>query len=124
MIADDSAAIRASLSGLFTRLPGVELVGIAHNGLQALEMIRLFRPDVVTLDVRMPVLTGIAVLEKLQNEPTRPIVIMLTGVAEEEYRQRCLALGASYFFNKATEFERVIDFLKERVRQSRGSDTP
>src|SRR4051812_3314508 len=117
LIADDSAPVRSSLSALLARVPGTEVVAVAQNGREALELIRTHVPDVITLDIRMPELTGLAVLEILQKERISAIIIILTGLAEEEYRQRCLELGASHFFHKATEFEKVIEILNDQVHR-------
>ena len=117
LIADDSAAIRASLSALLSRLPGIEIAGVAITGSEALHMARSLKPDVITLDVRMPELTGIQVLEILQKEQLHPVVIMLTGMTEVEYQRKCLELGAKYFFHKTTEFEKVIEILLAHNQQ-------
>jgi YesN/AraC family two-component response regulator len=116
LIADDTAAIRDSMSNLISRLPDVEIVGQATTGTEALEKIRALKPDVATMDIRMPGLSGINVLSELQREGPEVTVIMLSGLAEAEYRKKCLALGAAYFFHKATEFELVVEVLKERAR--------
>ena|ERR1700722_11011859 len=117
LIADDTAAIRNSMSNLISRLPDVEIVGVAQTGTEALEKIRSLKPDVATLDIRMPEMSGINVLEALQRDGLVLTVIMLTGLEEAEYKRKCLALGARYFFHKATEFELVVDVLKERAAQ-------
>lgn len=121
LIADDTAAIRDSLSALIARLDGVEIVGLAETGSQALELIRSLQPDVATLDIRMPGVNGINVLEAVRREKLKVTVIILTGLDEAEYRRRCFAIGADYFFHKATEFESVIDVLKQRVRELHGA---
>jgi two-component system, chemotaxis family, protein-glutamate methylesterase/glutaminase len=117
LIADDTAAIRNSMSNLISRLPDVEIVGVAQTGTEALEKIRSLKPDVATLDIRMPEMSGINVLEAIQRDGLVLTVIMLTGLEEAEYRRKCLALGARYFFHKATEFELVVDVLKQRAAQ-------
>jgi DNA-binding NarL/FixJ family response regulator len=115
LIADDTAAIRDSLSALLHRVEGVEIVGLAETGSQALELIRSLKPDVATLDIRMPGANGIKVLETIRREKIETTVIVLTGLDETEYRRRCFDVGADYFFHKSTEFEKVIDVLKERA---------
>jgi DNA-binding NarL/FixJ family response regulator len=120
LIADDTAAIRDSMSNLISRLQDVEIVGQAQTGTQALQMIRTLKPHVATLDIRMPELSGINVLTELKREGPDVAVIMLSGLTETEYRRKCLALGAKYFFHKATEFELVVDVLKERARALNG----
>lgn len=116
LIADDTAAIRDSLSALISRLENVEIVGLAETGTRALELIRSLQPDVATLDIRMPGVNGINVLESVRREKLKVTVIVLTGLDEAEYRRRCFAIGADYFFHKATEFEMVIEVLKQRAR--------
>lgn len=122
LIADDSASIRTSLGSLISRLPNVEVVGLAENGREAIELIHRLKPDAVTLDVRMPDLSGINVLEWIKKERLELTVIVLTGVAEMEYRRKCLELGASYFFHKSTEFETAIDVLAGLARQRENSN--
>ncbi|MDB6016964.1 MAG: two component transcriptional regulator, AraC family [Pedosphaera sp.] len=80
-------------------------------------MIRRLKPEVVTLDIRMPEMNGINVLEAIKREKVETMVIVLTGLAEMEYRQKCLELGAQHFFHKATEFEKVIEILTYQVSQ-------
>ncbi|MDB6121512.1 MAG: hypothetical protein JWQ71_505 [Pedosphaera sp.] len=115
LMADDSAAIRDSLSALISRLPGIEIVGAATTGLEALDLIRKLKPDVATLDVRMPEMNGISVLEVIKKERLGVTVIVLTGAAEVEYKLKCLELGARFFFHKSTEFEKVIEVLSDYV---------
>jgi DNA-binding NarL/FixJ family response regulator len=117
LIADDSASIRSSLGSLISRLPNVEVVGLAENGREAIEQINRLKPDAVTLDVRMPDLSGINVLEWIKKEGLELTVIVLTGVVEMEYRRKCLELGASFFFHKSTEFEKAIEVLADLARQ-------
>jgi YesN/AraC family two-component response regulator len=117
LIADDTAAIRDSMSNLISRLPDVEIVGLAETGTEALDLIRSLKPHVATMDIRMPELSGINVLTELKRAgPPDVTIIMLSGLAEAEYRKKCLTLGAKYFFHKATEFELVVEVLKERAR--------
>jgi YesN/AraC family two-component response regulator len=115
LIADDTAAIRQSMSNLISGVDNVEIVGLAQNGAEALEVIRTLKPDVVTLDIRMPKLNGIEVLEAIRREKLAVTVIIMTGLEETEYRRRCLALGAHYYFHKTTEFEQVVKVVQERA---------
>jgi YesN/AraC family two-component response regulator len=117
LIADDSEAIRQSLSALISRVNNVEIVGLARTGSEALELIRTLKPDAVTLDIRMPELNGMHVLEGIKREGLEVMPIMMTGVTEDEYRRKCMELGAKYFFHKSTEFERLINVLTEHAAQ-------
>ena len=120
MIADDTATIRESMSNLIARLPDVEIVGLAETGTQALEMIRSHRPDIATLDIRMPELSGIKVLEAIRSEQLPVTVIMLSGLEESEYKKKCLSLGAKHYFHKAMEFESVVEILKQTAADLNG----
>ena len=111
VIADDSPAIRDSLSSLISRLPDVEVVGFAATGLEAVDLVQRLVPDIITLDIRMPEMNGISVLEALKKKQLETTVIILTGLAELEYRRKCTELGAKFFFHKSSEFEKVIEVL-------------
>src|SRR5262245_19945507 len=100
------------LATLISELPNVELIGQADIAFEAIHCIRRLRPAVVVLDISMPGGSGMYVLEMVKKDRPVPVVIMLTNFAHDPYRQRCLQLGADYFFDKSTEFERVIEVLR------------
>jgi two-component system chemotaxis response regulator CheB len=93
LVVDDSAFMRHALSRLLSEAGGIEIVGAASNGEQGLEMVRTLRPDVVTLDVEMPVLGGLGMLRQVMAEqPTR--VIMLSSLTTDGARVTLDALHA------------------------------
>jgi two-component system chemotaxis response regulator CheB len=93
LVVDDSAFMRHALSRLLSEAGGIEIVGAASNGEQGLEMVRTMRPDVVTLDVEMPVLGGLGMLRQVMVEqPTR--VIMLSSLTTDGARVTLDALHA------------------------------
>jgi two-component system chemotaxis response regulator CheB len=93
LVVDDSAFMRHALSRLLSEAVGIEVVGAAANGELGLEMVRTLRPDVVTLDVEMPVLDGLGMLRRLMVEqPTR--VIMLSSATTDGARVTLDALEA------------------------------
>src|SRR5687767_15793302 len=107
-VADDSPVVRERLISLLTELPNVEIVGQTGAALEAIDSIRKLKPNAVVLDISMPGGGGIFVLESIKKEDEAPMVIMLTNFSHEPYRRRCLQLGADYFFDKSSEFEKVI----------------
>ena len=114
LIADDSTLVRERLVDLISEIEGVELVGQAGDGREALKAIARLKPDAVILDIRMPEGNGIQALEAIKkNSADSPIIIMLTAFPYPQYRQKCLAAGADYFFDKSTEFDRVTLVLEE-----------
>jgi len=112
-IVDDSPVVRERLARMIGELPGIDIVGQAEIAFEALNAIRKLRPAVVVLDISMPGSSGIYVLETLKREEPCPMVIMLTNFSHDQYRRKCLQLGADYFFDKTSEFEKVIDVLRE-----------
>ena len=112
LIVDDSANIRSVLVRLCAGLPKLEVVGEAKDGLEALEAIQKLKPDLVTLDIRMPRLNGLEVLKSLRARESKPIIIVLTGVTEEIYRQKCFEFGANFVFAKGTEFDEIVRVLR------------
>jgi DNA-binding NarL/FixJ family response regulator len=110
-IVDDSPVVRNRLVHLLEDVPQVEVVGEADIAFEAINSIRRLRPQVVVLDISMPGGSGMYVLETLNKERPRPIVIMLTNFATDQYRRKCQQLGADYFFDKSREFHRVREVL-------------
>ena len=113
LIADDSEHVRKSLVRLLSVVPDVELIGQAEDGLQALEGVHLFRPDLLILDINMPEMSGLEVLRQLKTPPHEPCIIVFTGQSRHQYREQCLAAGADYFFEKGTQTTELIETLKE-----------
>ena len=110
-IVDDSAVVRDRLAQMISELPGITVVGHADIAFEAIQEIRRLRPDCVVLDISMPGGSGMYVLETVKREHPGLTVIMLTNFAHDPYRQKCLQLGADYFFDKTSEFEKVLDIL-------------
>jgi DNA-binding NarL/FixJ family response regulator len=110
---DDSPVVRDRLALLLSELPNVEVVGQADIAFEAIDSIRKLRPSVVVLDISMPGGSGLHVLETIKQDRPEVMAILLTNFAHDQYRQKCLQLGADYFFDKSTEFERVIEVLRQ-----------
>ncbi len=115
LLADDNKEFCQLVSEFMSRQTDLELVGVAENGVEVLELVNQQRPDVLILDVIMPHLDGIGVLERLAREhrESRPKVITLTAFGQESLTQRMHSLGADYFILKPFS----LDVLAQRVRQ-------
>ncbi|MEY9927229.1 DNA-binding NarL/FixJ family response regulator [Catenulispora sp. GP43] len=101
LIADDQAMVRAGFGALLAAQPDIEVVGDAANGVQAVAEVAAHEPDVVLLDVRMPVMDGLeAVQHILAGAPERPRVLMLTTFDLDDYVYAALRAGASGFLLK------------------------
>jgi DNA-binding NarL/FixJ family response regulator len=113
VIADDSSVIRCRLAQKISRLRGIIVARESDSVETTLEAIRSERPNVVVLDIQMPGGSGIDVLAEIKKEQCDCTVIMLTNYPLPPLRKKCLELGADYFFDKSTEFEKVSEVLKQ-----------
>lgn len=113
VIADDNKDFCDILYEFFSKQNDIDVVGVAHNGLEALEFIETKKPDVIVLDIIMPHLDGIGVLEKIATgNYYRPKIVMLTAFGQETMTQRAVELGADYYILKPFD----IDTLCNRIR--------
>jgi len=115
--ADDSLLIRDFLKRALSSIKSCNLVGLAAEGEEALSLIRLLRPDVIVLDVSMPLKNGIQVLREVRQEDFDVIIIMFTGDTTPELKRLCLEAGANYFVNKG-EFRMLSAILTQLQQQS------
>ena len=101
LIADDQAMVREGFGALLAAQPGIAVAGLAADGAEAVRLARQTRPDVVLMDVRMPVLDGLqATRELLADLSDAPKVLMLTTFDLDEYVYEALRAGASGFLLK------------------------
>jgi len=114
LLADDQTLIRTAVSELVSHEPGFEVVGDAVNGRDAVERVRALRPDIVLMDIRMPVMDGIEATEEIRKDSgldaTR--IIILTTFEEEDYVLRALRAGASGFVGKGTGAEELMNAIR------------
>ncbi|KUO78145.1 MAG: sporulation transcription factor Spo0A [Desulfosporosinus sp. BRH_c37] len=113
LLADDNREFVEIVKEFIERQEDMVLVGVAYHGNEALELISREEPHVVLLDIIMPHLDGLGVLEKLQNSSQRPKIIILTAFGQESMSQRAVNLGANYYILKPFD----LDTLGKRIRQ-------
>jgi DNA-binding NarL/FixJ family response regulator len=107
VIADDQDLVRSGLE-LVLGARGCEVVGSASNGREAVETVRRTRPDVVLMDIRMPVLDGIAATEQITASELPTRVLVLTTYDLDSYVYGALKAGAAGFLLKATPPDRLV----------------
>lgn len=117
LIADDSPTVRERLAALLGDLRDVVVVGQAKDEAETVHLVHSLRPDVVILDIRMPEGSGIGVLRSVRNDSDRPKFIVLTNYPYLAYRRTCLEAGASYFFDKSSEFDQIPQALEQLARK-------
>lgn len=108
LIADDDDLMRAGLAELLAGDPGIEIVGEASTGREAVERARRLAPDVVLMDVRMPDLDGIAATRELASAAPDTRVLILTTFEQDDYIFGGLRAGASGFLLKRTRPEELL----------------
>ncbi|AHH99957.1 response regulator transcription factor [Kutzneria viridogrisea] len=108
LVADDEAMIRAGVLAILGTDPGIEVVAEAADGRQAVRLAAEHRPDVALLDIRMPVLDGLAAIPELRAASPDTAVVLLTTFGEDEYIGRALAEGAAGFLLKSGDPRELI----------------
>ncbi len=118
VLADDNKEFCEVLSEFFGQHDDIEVAGVAHNGERALELVLDVNPDVLLLDIIMPHLDGIAVLEKLnlRELPKRPKIVMLTALGHEAMTHKVVELGADYYVMKPFDLELLLKRIRELAK--------
>ena len=112
LVVDDQALVRGGFRLILESQPGVEVVGEAADGREALAKARELRPDVVLMDVRMPGMDGLEATRRLLSERDAPRVLMLTTFDLDEYVYDALRAGASGFLLKDVRPEQLADAVR------------
>ena len=115
LIADDNQEFSKTLSSYLESQPDMEVIGMARDGNEAIEMITNTNPDVVLLDVIMPHLDGLGVLENVNliKLEKRPMFIMLSAVGQDKITDQAIGLGAEYYVVKPFDIELLIKRIRE-----------
>ncbi len=122
IIADDNLEFATTFENYLNKEEELEVIAVARDGVEAYEKIIDLKPDVVLLDVIMPNLDGIGVLEKLNEADFMPTCIMLSAVGQDLITRRALTLGASYYVVKPFEIELLIKRIKEIKNKDTGKE--
>ena len=100
LIADDHALVRSGLRSMLGREPGIEIVGEARNGREAVELCRSLRPDLVLMDVRMPEMDGLEATRTIKRELHETGVLMVTMHENRDYMLEATKAGAAGYVLK------------------------
>jgi DNA-binding NarL/FixJ family response regulator len=116
LVADDQPLMRAAFDMTFRSEPDIELVGEASDGREAIEQTRRERPDVVLMDIRMPVLDGVEATKLLVAEDPDVKIVILTTFDIDEYIVEALRAGASGFLLKDVRPEELVNAVRVVAR--------
>lgn len=121
LVVDDEPHIRKYI-GLILRKLGNPTIVEAANGEEAVVLYGQHRPDLVLLDVNMPILDGLGALEKISADDPNAVVVMLTSLATRHVVERCLELGAVNFVRKDTPKETMAKVLSDTINDNFGNE--
>jgi len=113
VIADDSILFLERLKALLQTLKGVEIVGISNNGKDAVDKIKATNPDLAIIDIKMPKMNGIEVINEVRKENKKVKIMVITFYNSELYRKLSLSSGSNYYFSKVDEFDKIIIEVNE-----------
>jgi two-component system, chemotaxis family, protein-glutamate methylesterase/glutaminase len=117
LIVDDSVFMRTVIRDMVTKDPAIDVVGTASNGEDALEKIQTLEPDLVTLDIEMPKMNGLQVLEELRKRNHRPKILIVSALTSKdaEMTHQAIRLGADDFMLKPKNIPHVREIGDELV---------
>lgn len=113
LIVDDQTLMRDGLKTVLSLEEDFEVIGTASNGVEAIRMVEKYIPDVVLLDIRMPEMDGVTCIKNIKRIYPDMKVIMLTTFNDEEYIIEALANGASGYFLKDIEMDKLVQTIRD-----------
>jgi DNA-binding NarL/FixJ family response regulator len=112
VVCDDQKAFRDVVSLMLNVEPGLEVVGEAKDGEEAVRVVSSLRPDIVLLDIAMPTLDGFEALPLIREAAPETQVVMLTGFNSSGMRERALGGGAASYIEKGTDVTALVAHIK------------
>ena len=113
LIVDDSVLLAKRIQNLFEEMAGVHVMGYSMDARNALFEITNNIPDVVLIDVQLPDQQGIDLLRYIRNNHPHMVTIMLTSMADQDYNDICLKLGAHYYLDKTSGLDNLQPFISK-----------
>ncbi|NLZ53924.1 MAG: sporulation transcription factor Spo0A [Thermoanaerobacteraceae bacterium] len=115
LIVDDNKEFCNLVVEFFENQKDIRVVGVAHDGLEALEKIDQLAPEVLILDLIMPNLDGLGVIERLSHKTERPKIVVLSAVGQDKITQKAITLGADYYIVKPFDLNILVDRVRQMV---------
>lgn len=114
LVVDDAAFMRMMIKDILTK-NGYEVVGEANDGLQAVEKYKELQPDLVTMDITMPDMDGIAALKEIKQWDKDAKIIMCSAMGQQAMVVEAIQAGANDFIVKPFQADRVIEAIKKTL---------
>lgn len=125
LLCDDSLFMRRILQSMLIKLdPDIEVVAQAGNGKDAVELYKIHRPDLVTLDITMPVMGGIEALKEIKKIDPDAMIAMVSAIGQQPTIIEAIRSGACDFIIKPFTKERLMDLLRRIDRHKTHSSNP
>jgi two-component system chemotaxis response regulator CheY len=122
VITDDEPHVRVFLKFAMNNM-GLTVIGEAENGDQAVEVYRKLQPDMLLLDLNMPVKTGEAALREIRSEFPSACVVMLSSSADRESVEECAQLGAAHYIRKDCPFDEMKEIILSILTQDKKDES-
>ena len=124
VLADDHDVVRQGLKRLLDRAPEIEVVGEASDGLEALQSVEELQPDVLLLDIEMPIMDGIEVARRLQEANIKVRILILSAYDDREYIRALLDIGVSGYLVKGEAPGKIVEAVRGIAQGQKGWVSP
>jgi DNA-binding NarL/FixJ family response regulator len=112
LIVDDQHIIRQGIKSMLECSPDLQVIGEAENGQKAIDQIAMLHPDIILMDIRMPVMDGVAATQAISQSYPQTKVIVLTTFDDDEYVSQAMRLGAKGYLLKDTEPDEIASAIR------------
>lgn len=119
LVVDDHPVVRAGIRSMLVNQPDFDVIGEASNGMEALELVNLYRPDVVLMDLRLPVMDGITATQRIKARYPKTVVLMLTTYDSDRDLVTAAQMGAAGYLLKDIPREELHDVIRRVMRGER-----
>lgn len=116
LIVDDEPLIRSGLELAINSEDDMEVVATAQDGLEAIKKAKQYRPDLILIDIQMPVMNGIASIKKIRARDNKVIILILTTFNEDEYVIEGLANGANGYLLKRAHYGQLLQSIRDAAK--------
>lgn len=117
LIVDDSSLLRKRLKKVIGSMNPDFTVIEAATGAEAMELFKSFAPDTVVLDISLPDISGIEILKEIKMMKPDTRVLIFTNHPYPEFRERCIKLGAEYFFDKCVDYRNMLELFGRNFQE-------
>jgi len=115
LVVDDSAFMRTALLKIVSSIEGISKVRTAENGKEAISKCMIFKPDVVTMDIDMPELGGIAATKRILSKSPQTMVIFVTAMKAERFSQEVEDVGGLSYITKPFKRDEIINTIQNLI---------